>query len=264
MAKYRKGLNRFSDGQESIARKPVNVEKRARSIVNIVDLSTFKDPPRSVDWREKGFVGKVRDQKDCDCDYAIVASATLASHSAIKHDQFVELSVSQLVDCTQGKPYFQAGCTAGTETVSWQYILDNKGVDTDESYPFKPVDTSKCASKAGAIGAQVASWRSVDSYNETALEIAVANLGPVVAVIGTPDSLKAYHAGIYDDKDCSLSFFKAFVTVVGYGRDEKDAKFWILQMGWGESWGEKGYVRIARQAGNVCHVAYVNDFPIAA
>lgn len=57
-----------------------------------------------------------------------------------------------------------------------------------------------------------------------------------------------YESGIYNH----CSFKKNIdmdhaVVLVGYGT-EKGQDYWIVRNSWSESWGEKGYIRIARNS----------------
>jgi len=79
--------------------------------------------------------------------------------------------------------------------------------------------------------------------NEDAMVAALNTNGPLsVALDATYWSF--YSGGIYDSS-CSSTRMNHGVLLVGYG-EEKDVKYWIIKNSWGESWGEKGYIRLIR------------------
>jgi C1A family cysteine protease len=45
------------------------------------------------------------------------------------------------------------------------------------------------------------------------------------------------------------------MIIVGYGYDSKTkTPYWILKNSWGESWGEKGYMRLSANETNMCGI----------
>lgn len=55
------------------------------------------------------------------------------------------------------------------------------------------------------------------------------------------------------------------VAAVGYGTTRDGTKYWIVQNSWGSSWGEKGYMRMARaieDEGGLCGIAMEASYPI--
>jgi len=51
------------------------------------------------------------------------------------------------------------------------------------------------------------------------------------------------------------------VLAVGYGTDATAGDFWKIKNSWGGSWGESGYIRLARGT-NECGVAKDASYPV--
>ncbi len=100
--------------------------------------------------------------------------------------------------------------------------------------------------------------------NETALEIAVATVGPISVAISVPKSFMHYKSGVYEDVyHCSVLPLTHEVLVVGYGTDEASGMdYWLVKNCWGEKWGERGYVKMAKGKDNMCGIADSATYPI--
>ena len=72
-------------------------------------------------------------------------------------------------------------------------------------------------------------------------------LRPVSAGMeASDDCILNYMSGIIMDESCCTADINHAVTIVGYDLDERtDTEYWIVANSWGESWGERGYIRIA-------------------
>ena len=61
---------------------------------------------------------------------------------------------------------------------SYQYIKNNSGIDTEETYPYKN-DENPCRLKPEGVGATVVGFINIKSKNEAALQEAMTTPGPI-------------------------------------------------------------------------------------
>ncbi|MCJ8736601.1 hypothetical protein PDJAM_G00014440 [Pangasius djambal] len=215
--------------------------------------------PDTVDWREKGYVTEVKDQRDCGSCWAFSATGSLEGQTFRKTGKLVSLSEQQLVDCSM--KYGNMGCEGGWMNWAFQYIIDNNGIDTEESYPYEASDMP-CRFNPATVGATCTGYVDIKSGDEKALQEAVATIGPIsVAIDAGHVSFMFYESGIYDEPDCSNTMMDHGVLIVGYGtEDGKD--YWLVKNSWGLGWGDKGYIKMSRNKNNQCGIARNASYPL--
>ncbi len=64
---------------------------------------------------------------------------------------------------------------------------------------------------------------------------------------------------MYSDPKCSNDpdHLTNGALIVGYGVTEDQQNYWTVKNSWGTSWGEGGYIRMAKDKNNTCGVALV-------
>lgn len=227
-----------------------------------LDHIDVKDLPTYIDWRITGIVTDVKNQGSCGSCWAFATVASLEGLHALATRNIVTLSAQNLVDCAQAEG--NHGCGGGYPWDAFQYIIDNKGIDIEDAYPYKGHDET-CAYRKKKIGAGVNTYLNLTSGDETVLKKAVAILGPIaVGVDASGDGFASYSGGVYDDPDCENGFddLDHAMTIVGYGTDSESGKdYWLVKYSWGTSWGMNGYIRMARNANNQCGIPTAACYP---
>ncbi|XP_063040102.1 cathepsin L.1 [Engraulis encrasicolus] len=262
---YRLGMNYFADMDNQEYRnlvfhgclKRVNSTKGGSTFLSL--SSCLRDPPKQVDWRDKGFVTDVKDQKQCGSCWAFSATGSLEGQNFKKTGKLVSLSEQQLVDCSGD--FGNMGCGGGLMDQAFQYIQSNGGIDTEESYPYEARD-GKCRFKPDSVAATCTGFVDVTSGSEAALQEAVATIGPVsVAIDAGHSSFQLYESGVYDEPECSSEELDHGVLAVGY--DSEDGKdYWLVKNSWGSDWGDKGYIKMTRNKHNQCGIATAASYPL--
>ncbi|NXO14535.1 CATS protein, partial [Oriolus oriolus] len=216
------------------------------------------DIPEALDWRDKGCVTPVKNQGACGSCWAFSAVGALEAQVKLKTGNLVSLSAQNLVDCSG--MYGNKGCAGGFMTEAFQYIIDNGGIESEESYPYT-AQNGTCHYNASARAASCSGFLQLPEGDEGALRDAVATVGPVaVAIDATRPSFFLYHSGVYDDPQCSQKVNHG-VLVVGYGSlDNKE--YWLVKNSWGVHFGDAGYIRMIRNASNRCGIASYASYPL--
>lgn len=128
-------------------------------------------------------------------------------------------------------------------------------------YPYTGRD-GKCTetSKKGQV--KVQSFTNVREGDQDDLVKAVLRQPVAVSVAAGSRAFEFYKGGIIDGKACGNDLDHG-VVAVGFGQ-ENGKEYFIIRNSWSASWGEEGYVRIAKNnsiRGGVCGVALDASYP---
>jgi cathepsin F len=204
-------------------------------------LNYLGDVPNTLDWREKGAVGSVKDQGNCGSCWAFSTIGNLEGLSSIKTGKLVQYSEQQLVDCDT----VDEGCNGGLMENAFKYIKEAGGIELQKDYPYHGRRES-CHFNDKKVALKVSGFVIKNDLDEKEMMAMLANTGPLAIAINA-DPLQFYDGGIVDvsDAECDPDGLNHGVTLVGYG-EENDQEYWIVKNSWGKNWGEDGYFRIAK------------------
>jgi len=224
--------------------------------VQVVDTTVAL--PASVDWVTKGAVTAIKNQGQCGSCWSFSTTGSTEGCHFLTTGSLVALSEQNLIDCSVS--YGNEGCNGGLMDDAFQYIIANKGIDTEASYPYTTSGPNTCQYSASNCASSMTTYTDVTSGSESALEAAVAGRPVSVAIDASQSSFQFYTTGVYYEPACSSTQLDHGVLAAGYGTDAGQA-YWLVKNSWGTSWGNNGYIWMARNRQNNCGIATAASYP---
>lgn len=243
--------------------------------------------PEFVDWRTRGIITPIKNQKQCGSCWTFSTSGTLEAHTCLHNaqpdsvkdcTQWTGLAEQQLLDCAFA--YDNHGCNGGLPSHAFAYLKDAGGMDSEDSYPYRANDNGGaqdgCAASSSAVAAQVAEVFNITAYDEEDLVAAIAHIGPVSIAYQVSPDFRLYSHGVYDSWDATTNQtvcksspqdVNHAVVAVGYGstepatEEEPSVPYYIVRNSWSSTWGMEGYFWMKRDQ-NLCGVSDCASFPI--
>jgi C1A family cysteine protease len=263
---FKLGMNHFTDLTNTEFREINKLYGFTAPTSKYCDF--FKESENSsskeIDWRVKGAVTSVKDQGQCGSCWTFSATGAIEGAWAIAKQDLMNLSEQELVDCATGFKYGSHGCNGGQMDGAFQFVMDN-GQCSDDSYPYVSGETKTggtCMDDCKSY-AKISKCYDVEPNNQMALKTAVSMQPVSVAIEADTFYFQSYSSGILDSPQCGTKLDHG-VLIVGYG-EENGKMYWLVKNSWSESWGDNGYIKIARSESTndpgICGIAMQPSFP---
>jgi len=260
---YQLGINKFShltqqEFSEMVhlggVRKP---NLRSSGVVHEApaDMSAV---PSSKDWVAEGAVTEVKNQGSCGSCWSFSTTGALEGAIKISHGKLHSLSEQQLVSCDTT----DLGCNGGWMDDAFDWVAGNKGLCTEEDYPYTSGAGKNSACKTGCTpvaNSAPLSHTDVKAGDVNALMSAVAQQPVSIAIQANQPAFQSYKSGVLTGK-CGQRLDHG-VLAVGYGTWTDGTPYWKVKNSWGPDWGMDGYILIERSSADLCGVLDAASYP---
>jgi len=201
--------------------------------------------PSSIDWRTQGAVTPIKDQGQCGSCWSFSVTGAMEGVYKIKNNVLVSFSEQELVDCSlikNGGP--NMGCNGGNMQPTFDWISKNGGICSESSYPYisgKTKTAGTCQRTCSLVsGSRVTSSIAIKPKSDIDMVNALAQQPVSIAIEADQREFQLYSSGIFNSLNCGQNLDHG-VLLVGYSPD-----YYIMKNSWGTSWGESGYMKMAR------------------
>jgi C1A family cysteine protease len=257
------GLNEYADlnTAEFSALKSCVGMKKQNTTRKTEEFTGVNAVPATWNWATQGAVTPIKNQGDCGSCWAFSTTGCLEGLNFLQGPQkgtLLSFSEQQLVDCSGS--YGNQGCNGGLMDYAFEYVA-SQGIEQESQYPYAGVDQTCAYNQADAIMVNTG-YSNVATDNEQALLNAVAVQPVSVAIEADQPVFQLYTSGVITSKSCGTSLDHG-VLAVGWNA-AGNQPYWIVKNSWGASWGNQGFVWIARSSSTntpgICGIAMMASY----
>lgn len=240
-----------------------------------------------VDWRAKGAVTPAKSQgrhgvcgtfgqtQSAESQYALGGGG---ANPAKRPHELTSFSEQQVLSCKCQKEV-TPGCGGSTHSDAWIFYGDAPvpGLESTQAYPFNQsgwpdnspppcrFDSAKVLVDSVFSNSTSITHAQGSGNNYGQLEAMIHHNGPMqiginagVFAFKVPHGQAAGVAHWVNKSGCAaaaaagLHSIDHSLGVVGFGTDQVHGDYWIIKNSWGSTWGDKGFVYLARGPGLWC------------
>lgn len=227
--------------------------------------------PNSVDWRSEGVVNPIRDQGQCGSCWSFSTIQSVESATAIKYGKLPQLSEQQLVDCDNFKNGgADHGCNGGLMDNAFTWIGKNGGSCSRTDYPYvsgSTMEAGTCQKCTVESNTKVSKYIDITASSDASMMTAISMQPVSIAIEADQRAFQLYSSGVFDES-CGTNLDHG-VGLVGYGSSVDGKDYYILRNSWGTTWGDKGYMYLARgssfnEGQGQCGALLMGSYPVIA
>eukprot|EP00992_Anisonema_acinus_P015089 TRINITY_DN9602_c0_g2_i1.p1 TRINITY_DN9602_c0_g2~~TRINITY_DN9602_c0_g2_i1.p1 ORF type:complete len:320 (-),score=65.93 TRINITY_DN9602_c0_g2_i1:87-1046(-) len=243
------GINQFTDiCPDDFNKMYLNYQAPQNSTLEYMpplsddEIATANAANASVDWRTRGAVTPVKNQGQCGSCWTFSTTGNIEGQWFLAGHRLVSLSEQELVSCATTAGH---GCQGGSMDAAFRWVKEKGGITSEANYPYTSGHgvTGSCKrDRETPIAAKISGSKRIAS-SETTIAAQLARSGPLSIAVDAQRGWQTYRGGIMHT--CYGKQLDHGVLLVGYGQ-EGSTRYWIVKNSWTSSWGEHGYIRLAR------------------